>query len=873
MIFNVKDFGAIGDGVTDDRVAIQAAVNAARAAGGGEVYIPVGIYAVSGAGKSSLGAIQLYDNITVYGDGMGQSVVKVKDGWSGDITGVFRTPYGVETSNVGMHDITIDGNRANTTGNIDGWFNGVKPGTPGSDHNITLDHVEIKDMSRYGFDPHERTDGLIITNSVSHGNGLDGFVMDFQTNAYFGNNIAYDNDRHGFNIVTSTSNSTLENNVAYDNGGNGIVVQRGSSDIAVPTDIRIIGGEYYNNAKDGIQINKANEVEISGADIHHNGERGIRILGSQDSVIHDNFVHENSQSKLNGYEEIAIASYDDRAGVSGKIYLSTGISVYDNTITGDGHASYGIRELADGSDYNYVYDNTISGTVRADVVLSGSHSALSEPLPPEPPPEPDPVPTDGSVVTKADWWHKLAAFYNFSNDASPTVNVTTMLTTLHDYAGGHFEALLQSSFTSRTHLVVDPQQPDRGNILLANAGYADFVVGYKGFDYLAGGDRDDILFGGSGNDIFNGGAGNDLIIGGEGASSPTERDMVTYLMATSGIVVDAEITLPGAPPPPVPTGTVYTYTYQDWVDHRNTRIAGFVTGEGGSVINVADLLQHVGYMGTNPVADGYIRIREITDGVKIQFDPDGLGGVSASSLVQLTGISFAAFSATYNLAFTPQAVRPEDLTYVSNDGQGGYDVLYSIENIYGSDHDDVIHGRSNLNNTLFGGLGNDALYGEGGNDTLSGGGGTNVIYGGTGNDLLLIGSGSDTLNGGEGIDTFKFEGSSGPRGTVTIEDFQAGVGGDRLDVSELLLSAGYKGTDAIGDKYISSVINGQNILVYFDKDGRGGAPSELLVTLKNVNFKDVSLADNLITKNSVYLVCRSARTVEYQRSGGRRWRS
>ena len=103
MIFNVKDFGAVGDGLTDDRLAIQAAVNAARAAGGGEVYIPVGIYAVTGAGKSSLGAIQLYDNITVYGDGMGQSVVKVKDGWSGDITGVFRTPYGVETSNVGMH--------------------------------------------------------------------------------------------------------------------------------------------------------------------------------------------------------------------------------------------------------------------------------------------------------------------------------------------------------------------------------------------------------------------------------------------------------------------------------------------------------------------------------------------------------------------------------------------------------------------------------------------------------------------------------------------------------------------------------------------------------------------------------------------------
>ncbi len=59
--FNIANYGAIGDGVTTNTTAIQAAINAATNAGGGTVEVPAGIFLS--------GPIQLASRINLHLDG------------------------------------------------------------------------------------------------------------------------------------------------------------------------------------------------------------------------------------------------------------------------------------------------------------------------------------------------------------------------------------------------------------------------------------------------------------------------------------------------------------------------------------------------------------------------------------------------------------------------------------------------------------------------------------------------------------------------------------------------------------------------------------------------------------------------------------
>lgn len=76
IVINVKTLGAQGNGVADDRVPIQAAIDLAILTGGaGPIYFPPGTYMVSRAPFTFHSLLIRGDNVSMYGD-LGHSVIK-----------------------------------------------------------------------------------------------------------------------------------------------------------------------------------------------------------------------------------------------------------------------------------------------------------------------------------------------------------------------------------------------------------------------------------------------------------------------------------------------------------------------------------------------------------------------------------------------------------------------------------------------------------------------------------------------------------------------------------------------------------------------------------------------------------------------------
>lgn len=110
VYFNVKDYGALGNGVADDTTAINAALAACVAAGGGRVYFPKGRYLVS-----STIAITT-SNVYLVGDGMYLSTIYRTGDYGNTVTFTGNSGTGAPLSNLGVIDIGFESGGLTTSG-------------------------------------------------------------------------------------------------------------------------------------------------------------------------------------------------------------------------------------------------------------------------------------------------------------------------------------------------------------------------------------------------------------------------------------------------------------------------------------------------------------------------------------------------------------------------------------------------------------------------------------------------------------------------------------------------------------------------------------------------------------------------------------
>lgn len=127
-----------------------------------------------------------------------------------------------------------------------------------------------------------------------------------------------------------------------------------------------------------------------------------------------------------------------------------------------------------------------------------------------------------------------------------------------------------------------------------------------------------------------------------------------------------------------------------------------------------------------------------------------------------------------------------------------------------------------------------------------------ILHGGDGDDVLFGGHGIDILFGGAGADTFLFK--QFDESVDIIKDFQSGIGGDNINVTDLL--SGYSAADdAIGD-FVSVRESGGHTIISVDADGGGDKYVDIAVIEGGLGGKTVQnlLDDGNLIANSAVMV-------------------
>ncbi|MBV7257405.1 cadherin domain-containing protein [Pacificimonas sp. WHA3] len=361
------------------------------------------------------------------------------------------------------------------------------------------------------------------------------------------------------------------------------------------------------------------------------------------------------------------------------------------------------------------------------------------------------------------------------NDLVDVVNGTSS----RDILNGASGADEINGFDGNDHLYghggADILQGGAGLDRLYGGSGADYLYGQADNDHLYGEDGDDYVYGGSGNDYVNGEFGHDHVYGGAGDDDLHGQRGNDYLDGGDGADVvsggDGDDTLLGA------AGNDRLYG-----DGGDDVISG---GAGNDVIYGGTGQDHI----DGGSGDDILTYYTATSGVTVDLEL-GTGSRGQASGDTITSIE-QLFGTTHDDVLYGSSRNERLEGYGGNDilyGRAGDDILRGREGddtLYGGDGADKLYGNEG-NDTLYGEADGDELYGGDGNDTLNGGAGGDKLYGEAGDDILNAGdagdnlyggAGNDILTGGNGDDNYHFDRMSGED---IVHNYDADGGQDQL---------------------------------------------------------------------------------------------
>lgn len=385
---NVLDYGATGDGVTNDSSAIQSALNV-----GGTVYFPSGLYSVGTtlnvpantevilAEDATLKAAVGLTGPILYVNAV--SNVKVTGGTiDGNGSVASLSTYGIhvyDSSYVNISNCVVKNAKS-----VNVRIEGPSSGSVSSDISVT--NCEITGSLGVGFTPTYSSYVLFSNNKVI--NNVTGFTSGEVFNMNIVGNTFHNNANDGCAVGNNCSYVTVVGNTSSYNGAEGINIDGVNHGVIVGNTsvANLIGIAVWNrspgtplagrNVVSGNSISTCTQYGIVLADSQNNcvieansinacGYEGIYVNECSYGVIANNTVNENALHGISLVGGIGVkidSNYCSENGGNG-VFVSAGTGVGRVTISNNtlkGNSTYGIYDQSNGSE------NVINGNIFND---------------------------------------------------------------------------------------------------------------------------------------------------------------------------------------------------------------------------------------------------------------------------------------------------------------------------------------------------------------------------------------------------------------------------------------------------------------------------------------------------------------------------